>query len=464
MDNSKFIPRLIFWETTKGCNLKCLHCRAVPEMMTSKEDLSTEEGFKLIDQIVEFSNPILVLSGGEPLYRRDIFDLATYGINKGLRLSLATNGTLIDSKMADKIRDTGFARVAISLDGGNAATHDKFRAIPGSFKAALDGIKILIDRGVSAQINTTIAKHNYKELPEILDLALKLGVDALHTFLLVPVGCGVDIAEDQMVSADVYEEILNWFYDQSKLHPIDLKATCAPHYFRVRAERILSEKKAGLKPTPFIPHGTRLKAGHVDKVTIPKSAGATVKASTHGLSAMTKGCLAGTGVCFISHKGEVFPCGYLPAKAGDVRKEQFKDIWHFSKVFGNLRNPDLLKGKCGICEFKHICLGCRARAYSATGDYLDEEPFCSYNPSDKNVERGFSLADVASAHTEAEGVMPEFSLSWSGEAKGIISKIPFFIRKTVVKNVEDYAKTNNIANITVDVVKKIREMKGGEAR
>ena len=142
MDNSKFIPRLIFWETTKGCNLKCLHCRAVPEMMTSKEDLSTKEGFKLIDQIVEFSNPILVLSGGEPLYRRDIFDLATYGINKGLRLSLATNGTLIDSKMADKIRDTGFARVAISLDGGNAATHDKFRAIPGSFKAAIDGIKI----------------------------------------------------------------------------------------------------------------------------------------------------------------------------------------------------------------------------------------------------------------------------------------------------------------------------------
>ena len=451
MDNSKFIPRLIFWETTKGCNLKCLHCRAVPEMMTSKEDLSTEEGFKLIDQIVEFSNPILVLSGGEPLYRRDIFDLAAYGINKGLRLSLATNGTLIDSKMADKIRDTGFARVAISLDGGNAATHDKFRAIPGSFNKAVEGIKNLIERGVSAQINTTIAKHNYKELPEILDLALKLGVDALHTFLLVPVGCGVDIAEDQMVSADVYEEILNWFYDQSKLHPIDLKATCAPHYFRVRAERILKEKKAGLKPTPFIPHGTRLKAGHVDKVTIPKSGG-TVKASTHGLSAMTKGCLAGTGVCFISHKGEVFPCGYLPAKAGDVRKEPFKDIWHFSKVFGNLRNPDLLKGKCGICEFKHICLGCRARAYSATGDYLDEEPFCSYNPSGEQ-----SKEEVESAHTEAEGAMPEFSLSWNGDAKSIIAKIPFFIRKTVVKNVEDYAKTNNIANITVDVVKKIRE-------
>jgi len=420
-------------------------------MMTSKEDLSTEEGFKLIDQIVEFSNPILVLSGGEPLYRRDIFDLATYGINKGLRLSLATNGTLIDSKMADKIRDTGFARVAISLDGGNAATHDKFRAIPGSFNKAVEGIKNLIERGVSAQINTTIAKHNYKELPEILDLALKLGVDALHTFLLVPVGCGVDIAEDQMVSADVYEEILNWFYDQSKLHPIDLKATCAPHYFRVRAERILKEKKAGLKPTPFIPHGTRLKAGHVDKVTIPKSGG-TVKASTHGLSAMTKGCLAGTGVCFISHKGEVFPCGYLPAKAGDVRKEPFKDIWHFSKVFGNLRNPDLLKGKCGICEFKHICLGCRARAYSATGDYLDEEPFCSYNPSGEQ-----SKEEVESSHTEAEGAMPEFSLSWNGDAKSIIAKIPFFIRKTVVKNVEDYAKTNNIANITVDVVKKIRE-------
>ncbi|MBI3600766.1 MAG: radical SAM protein [Nitrospinae bacterium] len=471
----KYIPRLVFWETTKGCNLRCLHCRAIPEMMTSREDLSTEEGLGLIDQIVEFSNPILVLSGGEPLFRKDIFEIAEYGIKKGLRLSLATNGTMIDKDMAKKIRDIGFARVSISFDGAKAETHDRFRSIPGSFKAAIEGLKNLIELGISAQINTTIAKHNYKELPEILDLALELGVDALHTFLLVPVGCGVDIAEDQMVSADEYEKILHWFYDQSKLHSIDLKATCAPHYFRVRAERILAEKKAGLKPTPFIPHGTQLKAGHVDKVTTPPHPPPSPQPSPrgrgregqgergHGLSAMTKGCLAGTGVCFVSHKGEVFPCGYLPAKAGDIRKERFQDIWNNSLVFKNLRNPDLLQGKCGVCEFKHICEGCRARAYSATGNYLSEEPFCAYEPSvptqsmgTSNVGQGFSLAEVESAHTEAEGVMPELSLSWSQDAKDAVMKIPFFVRKKAVKSIEDYARGRNIAMINIEVVQEVR--------
>ncbi|MEK6590117.1 MAG: radical SAM protein [Nitrospinota bacterium] len=461
---NKYIPRLIFWETTKGCNLRCLHCRAVPEATLSKVELSTQEGFNLIDQIVEFSNPILVLSGGEPLFRKDIFELATYGIRKGLRLSLATNGTLIDREMARKIRDVGFARIAISLDGAHADTHDTFRAIPGSFNKAVEAIQNLIELGVSTQINTTIAKHNYKELPAILNLALRLGVDALHTFLLVPVGCGVNIAEEQMVNADEYEKILNWFYDESKIHPIDLKATCAPHYFRVRAERILAEKRAGLKPTPFVPHGTLLKAGHVDKVSEPKNPSSSpfmkggIKASAHGLSAMTKGCLAGTGVCFISNIGEVFPCGYLPAKAGDIRKERFQDIWDKSHVFNNLRNPELLKGKCGICEFKYICEGCRARAYSNTGNYLDEEPFCSYNPSGEK-----SKEDVESAHTEADSILPELTLSWSQDAKDIIMKIPFFIRKKAVKTIEDYAITHNIAQINPDVVKKIRETKGGEA-
>jgi len=431
-------------------------------------ELSTQEGFDLIEQIAEFSNPILVLSGGEPLFRKDIFEIAEYGIKKGLRLSLATNGTMIDKEMAKRIKDIGFARISISFDGARAETHDKFRAIPGSFNKAIEGIKNLIELSVSTQINTTIAKHNFKELPKILDLALELGVDALHTFLLVPVGCGVDIAEDQMVSADEYEKILHWFYDQSKLHSIDLKATCAPHYFRVRAERILSEKKAGLKPTPFVPHGTQLKAGHVDKVTTPKNSISSLggkwegKASAHGLSAMTKGCLAGTGVCFISNRGEVFPCGYLPAKAGDIRKERFQDIWNDSLVFKNLRNPDLLQGKCGVCEFKHICEGCRARAYSATGNYLSEEPFCAYEPSDKNVARGFSLTDVESAHAEAESVMPELSLSWSQDAKDAVMKIPFFVRKKAVKSIEDYARGRSISMINIEVVQEVRGLKGGE--
>ncbi|MFH1995033.1 MAG: radical SAM protein, partial [Nitrospinota bacterium] len=221
----KFIPRLVFWEITKGCNLRCLHCRAVPEETLSKEEFSTEEAYKLIDDIVAFSNPILVLSGGEPLYRKDIFDIARYAISKGLRVSLATNGTLVDEEMAKRIADTGFARVSVSFDGAIAATHDKFRGIEGSFDKAISAMKFMRNAGVSTQINTTVAKHNYLELPQMIDLALELGVAALHTFLLVPVGCGVEIAEDQMLEAEKYEEVLNWFYDQSNKVDIDLKAT-----------------------------------------------------------------------------------------------------------------------------------------------------------------------------------------------------------------------------------------------
>ncbi|MBU2591227.1 MAG: radical SAM protein [Nitrospinae bacterium] len=343
----KFIPRLVFWEITKGCNLRCLHCRAVPEETLSKEEFSTEEAYKLIDEIVAFSNPILVLSGGEPLYRKDIFDIARYAISKGLRVSLATNGTLVDEEMAKRIADTGFARVSVSFDGAIAATHDKFRGIEGSFDKAISAMKFMRNAGVSTQINTTVAKHNYLELPQMIDLALELGVAALHTFLLVPVGCGVEIAEDQMLEAEKYEEVLNWFYDQSKKVDIDLKATCAPHYFRVLATRNRADKQSKSK---------------------------------EGLSAMTKGCLAGTGVCFVSNKGDIYPCGYLPLTAGNVRVTPFQKIWEESKLFEDLRNPELLTGKCGICNFKYICSGCRARAYAATGDFLSEEPFCHYEP------------------------------------------------------------------------------------
>jgi radical SAM protein with 4Fe4S-binding SPASM domain len=443
-----YIPRLVFWETTKKCNLNCQHCRAVPESELAKGELTTEEAFAFFDSIKEFSNPIIVLSGGEPLYRKDIFEIAEYGIKKGLRMSLATNGTLIDQAMAKRIADTGFARVSISFDGANAKTHDSFRAIQGSFDKATRGIKLLAENGVSTQINTTIAKHNFKELPDILKMAIELKVDALHTFLLVPVGCGVDIAEDQMVSSEEYEKILNWFYDESKKCDIDLKATCAPHYFRVRTERILEEKRSGIKPPPFIPHGTQLKAGHVDKVTTPKDG---LSAGAHGLSAMTKGCLAATGICFVSNKGEVFPCGYLPVMAGDIRKTPFKEIWDNAPVFENLRKPALLKGKCGRCEYVHICEGCRARAYGVSGDYLDEEPFCVYVP--KGIER---LTEVEDAHAGIVTELAGTTLNWNLEAKRLVSQIPEFVRGKVIKQIETAAKAKGLNEVTIEVVNEVR--------
>ena len=237
-------PRLIFWELTKGCNLRCIHCRASATELSSPSDLSTQAARDIIDQIAEVSSPILVLSGGEPLFRSDIFQLARYGTDKGLRVALATNGTLVTRRVAEKIVDSGVKRVAISLDGADPQTHDTFRGIPGAFDAALTGFRNLKDLGMSVQINTTIARHNAHQLPDVLELAKLIGADALHTFLLVPVGCGVDIAAEQMVPPEEYEKMLNWFYDQSLQGGIELKATCAPHYFRVVRQRRAAEHRS----------------------------------------------------------------------------------------------------------------------------------------------------------------------------------------------------------------------------
>src|SRR5512140_1940823 len=180
-------PRLVFWEVTKGCNLRCIHCRATATELSSPTDLPTEKAKSIIDQIAGFGDPILVLSGGEPLYRKDIFELARYATEKGLRVALATNGTLVTKEIAQKIVDAGVKRVSISLDGANAETHDSFRGIPGAFDAAIYGFRNLKELGMPVQINMTIAKHNAVELPKVLDLVRNLGADALHTFLLVPV-------------------------------------------------------------------------------------------------------------------------------------------------------------------------------------------------------------------------------------------------------------------------------------
>ena len=389
-------PRLIFWELTKGCNLRCIHCRASATELSSPSDLSTKAALDIIDQIAALSTPILVLSGGEPLFRSDVFQLARYATDKGLRVALATNGTMVTKECARMILDAGVRRVAISLDGADARTHDAFRGISGAFDAALAGFRNLKNLGMPMQINTTVARHNAHQLPDVLKLARSLRADALHTFLLVPVGCGVDIAAEQMVPPAEYEEILNWFYDQSLEGGIELKATCAPHYFRVVRQRRVAERRAaqispggadsGREGEPTAP------AIGPTEMTMPGSTGMELR--THGverpmghpgmhpsdMNAMTKGCLAETAVCFISHQAEVYPCGYLPALAGDLKRQSFAEIWQNSLVFHQLRDVGNLKGKCGCCEFRNICMGCRARAYAATGDYLDEEPFCVYQP------------------------------------------------------------------------------------
>lgn len=262
---------------------------------------------------------------------------------------MATNGTLVDNETAQEIRRIGIRRVSVSLDGADARTHDGFRKIEGSFDAALRGIDNLVALGVEVQINSTIAMHNVHQVGELYRLACTLGAVAFHLFMLVPVGCGAQLAGNRMLRPEIYEEILNWLYDISVKGPLLVKATCAPHYFRIAYQR----------------------AGKDGKRSAP---------SAGSMNAMTRGCLAGSAVCFVSHKGEVFPCGYLPVEAGNIRTRSFRDIWENSEVFRLLRDPGNLEGKCGACEYRKVCMGCRARAYAGTGNFLAEEPYCSYKP------------------------------------------------------------------------------------
>ncbi|MCD4767678.1 MAG: heme b synthase [Methanosarcinales archaeon] len=342
-------PRLVAWELTRACNLACRHCRAdaIPE--PSPDELTTTEAKDFIDQLAEFGKPILIMTGGEPLLRDDFYEIAQYGTDKGLRVVLATNGTFMTPQIASRLKDVGIQRISVSIDGSDAKTHDDFRCEQGSFDAALVGIQHIKDAGIGFQINTTITKRNIEQIPLILDLAIELDAEALHIFMLVPTGRGKEIEEDE-IPPEEYERVLNWFYDQREKVPLQLKATCAPHYFRIMRQRA---KEEGIKITM----------------------------ETHGFEAMTKGCLGGSGFCFVSHIGEVYPCGFLPALAGDIRKQRFKDVWGQSKVFNDIRDVNKLKGKCGICEYRRVCSGCRARAYAATGDYMAEEPYCVYVPA-----------------------------------------------------------------------------------
>ncbi len=343
-------PRLIAWELTNACNLACIHCRASAIKDPAPDELSTAEAKHFVDELLEYKS-IIILTGGEPLLRSDVYDIAKYASGHGLKVVLATNGTLLTPDIVKHLKEAGIQRVSISIDGSTKDTHDVFRGEPGAFDEAMRGIDILKNEGISFQINTTITKRNITQIPNIYDLAIELGAAALHIFLLVPTGRGEDIESDE-IPPEEYERILNWFYDKSKKSPIQLKATCAPHYFRIMRQHAKAE---GIK--------------------IPRE--------THGLEAMTKGCLGGSGFCFVSSTGNVYPCGYLPALAGNIRQKPFKMIWEKSNVFNDLRDPGKLKGKCGDCEYRVVCGGCRARAYASTGDYLEEEPYCIYVPPKK---------------------------------------------------------------------------------
>jgi len=353
--------RLLFWESTIRCNLTCAHCRRVESDQTAHRDLSTSQARGLIEQLAELGKgqpmmPVLVFSGGEPLCRQDLFELIGRAGTLGLTTALATNGTLIDAAAAEQIRNSGVARVSVSLDGATAEVHDRLRQLKGSFEKAIEGIGYLRDAKVPFQINITLTRHNASQLREIYELARSLGAVAVHVFMLVPVGCGRSLADTDMLSPEQYEQKMLEICRLDGGGELQMKVTCGPHY-----ERVIRQE--GL-------YASRLKAGH-GGAAVPGRGG-------HGSA--SKGCLAGLGVLFVGHQGDVFPCGYLPVNCGNVLEKKLSDIWYNSEDLARMRDSNQLEGKCGVCGYRQICGGCRGRAFAATGNYMAEEPFCAYVP------------------------------------------------------------------------------------
>lgn len=369
--------RMVAWEVTRSCNLACVHCRASAVRGPYEGELITGKCRQLLDEIAAVGKPVIILTGGEPLLRPDIYEIAAYGDRKGLRMVLATNGTLVNEKVAAKLIGSGIRRVSVSIDGPDAESHDAFRGVPGAFAGAMTGIAAMKRAGLEFQINTTITRANLPRIRQIHDLAHDLGAAAHHIFLLVPTGRGKELA-DQAISALEYEETLNWFYEEELSCTMQLKATCAPHYHRILHQRRNERHGAG---------GNALRP-----VSVAAAAGKqpAVGEGGHPLHAVTRGCLGGSAFCFISHRGQVQPCGYLELDCGRVTERGFSEIWNESKIFQDLRDLGRYEGKCGRCEFIRVCGGCRARAYEATGNYLAEEPLCIHEPLKKQGNPSYS--------------------------------------------------------------------------
>jgi radical SAM protein with 4Fe4S-binding SPASM domain len=350
--SEKHVPLVVSWNLTRKCNLKCPHCYINATTQELKNELTTEESKNLIDQICEVSRPLLILSGGEPLLRPDVYELVRYGASKGLKMGLGSNGSLIDAIAAKRLKDAGIETVSISLDSHIPEQHDEFRGVGGSWEKSVGAIKALQENGVLVQVNTTLTQQNCDQIDDIMSLAENLGVENFHLFFLVPTGRGVKMTD---ISPAKYENMIKTTFAKVAKHKLNVRPSCAPQFMRIA-------KDMGLDMSRWI-----------------------------------RGCLAGLYYCRVYPNGDITPCPYLPIKLGNIREKSFKEIWFNSDMFKTLRDFDALKGRCGICEHRAICGGCRARAYGLSsdfidycgdlhepaevkGDYLTEDPWCVYEP------------------------------------------------------------------------------------
>lgn len=354
-------PFVVIWETTRACALACRHCRAEAVPHRDPLELSTEEAKRMMTRVRDFGSVVFVLSGGDCLERPDALELVEHGAQLGLRMAMTPATTSrATPAMLRALKAAGLARLAVSLDGSTPAIHDTFRRVDGSFAEGLRILEQCREIGLPTQVNTVIARHNRDDFASLAALMAKVGIVFWEVFFLVPMGRA---QPGDVASAEEFEAVFNQMYDLAARAPFDVKATAAPHYSRVILQRQVAERRAGTR------------AQSPDVLT-----GGVMFSLGDGIG-RARSVNDGDGFMFISHTGDIFPSGFLPLTAGNVRRDDLVDVYRAHPLFAALRDRSQLKGKCGACEYARVCGGSRARAYAMTGDYMQADPFCAHVPA-----------------------------------------------------------------------------------
>lgn len=411
--------KLISWNITRRCNLHCRHCylpAAYKDENTSgtntSPELSTQEALQVIDQIA-IVNPevLLILSGGEPILRKDIYELAEYASGKGMMVVLGSNGLLINNEVALKLRQKGVSGVSISLDSINPEIHDSIRSLEGAWESAVEAISICQGNGLAVQVNTVVTKNNYDEIPKLVQYSKTLGVKVFSPFFLICTGRGEEVTD---ITPEQYEQILSFIVEsRGRYNGMMIRTRCAPTF-----RRILYQSNS---QSPLL----KMDTGR---------------------------CMAGIDYCRITPEGDVTPCPYMQLSVGNIKVENFKDLWENSREFNSLRNPSL-KGKCKLCEYRLICGGCRARAFASYKDYMEEDPWCIYTPKGEGTINPPVFSTDSSKSNSSAMCKP----LWTEGAEERLKRVPFFVRSMVRGAVERYAIENRYNEITPKIMEEARD-------